>query len=124
AGVWLGAAVAVTALACGYYGVYVGGIVGFSALWWAVKRPAYWIGLSAAAITTGLLVLPVLVPYLRDRAADGVVRATNTEELQTYAADIRAHLTSSTDLDVKWYGRLYHNGEHPREVLFPGIVVL
>ena len=124
AGIWLGGAVALTALACGYYGVYIAGVLGVATIAWAVRRPAYWIGLGAAAITTAALVLPVIVPYLRDRAADGVVRVTNTEELQSYSADVRAHLTSSTDLDVKWYGRLYKPGERQKEVLFPGIVLL
>jgi len=122
----LGAAVAVAALACGYYGIYLAGMLGIAAIGWATRRRAYWLALGGAAVVAAALVAPIVVPYLRDRAAEGAgaVRGTNTEELRTYSADMRAHLTSSTALDVKWYGALYRPGERPREVVFPGLMVL
>jgi hypothetical protein len=122
-GLSLGGAVAATALACGYYGVYVGAVLGLATLWWAVRRPAYWMAIAVAAVVTAALVLPVFVPYSRSRAEEGAVRLTNVQELRDYSADWRAHLTSGTDLGSTWLAWLYAGDQKPKEVLFPGIVV-
>ncbi len=115
----LGAAMALTGLSCGYYGIFAAAMIGVAVLVWADRRPAYWLAIATAAAATLLFTLPVLRPYLLDRAAQGIARSTNPAELRSYSADWRAYLTSSTWLDSKWLGLMGIG----KEVLFPGIVI-
>lgn len=124
AGVWLGGALAVTALACGYYGVFACGLFGLATLWWASRRREYYLALAVSFVVTAVLVMPVFLAYSRARATEGAVRTMNVEELRNYSADGRAYLTSGTKLDSKWLGALYKSSERPNEVLFPGVVVI
>jgi hypothetical protein len=131
--VCLGAALAVTALASGYYGVFAGGVTALSALVWARKDPRYWISLAGAAAVTAALVLPVLVPYIRDRAAAGPMRTTSIEELRGYSATPRDYITTGTRLGEAGLAMVARVKQHviPRvpigratENLFPGLVVV
>ncbi len=122
-GVLLGGALAVTALACGYYGVYAGAVVGVAALVWSQRRRGYWIALGVGLVTSVVLVAPVLRPYLIDRAAAGVDSARKADEARLYSADWRAYLTSGTTLGARWESTVYQQGAVFKEVLFPGIVV-
>jgi len=124
AGVWLGGALALTALACGYYGVFCCGLFGLATLWWAGRSRNYYLALGLAFVVTAALVMPVFVAYARARATEGAVRTMNVEELRNYSADVRTYLTSGTTLDGKWLGALYKPGDRLNEVLFPGIVVI
>ena len=119
AGLGLGAALALTALSCGYYGVFAEGLVGLAALWWMRRERAYWIALGLSAIAAGALVAPVVLPYLHARAAQGVVTAPALDELRAYSADWRAYLRLGSVLGRTWHGWL---GSGP-EVLFPGIML-
>ena len=65
-GVALGAALALQALACAYYGIFAGLMVGYGALFLATTRRlwrvrAFWIALVIAAATACLAVLPIFV---------------------------------------------------------------
>ena len=45
---WLGAAMALAGLACGYYGIFAGLMAGFGVLWFGITRkfyrdPSYWL---------------------------------------------------------------------------------
>jgi hypothetical protein len=120
---WLGAALALTALACGYYGVYGGGLAGAAALWWAQPRRRYWVALAVAAGATVAFVWPVLGYYLHERAAQGAVRATTPDELRVYSASWRSLLASSTDVGMIWTSAIARTGPL-KEVLFAGVCVL
>ena len=125
-GLWrgavLGAALALAALSCGYYGVYAGLAVGFAALWFAVGQPRlvrYGVGLLMAVVVVVGVVGPVLRPYLVLRSESGARRQINVEELRGYSADARAYLTSPSHAH-QWIRRAVGTG---REVLFPGAIV-
>jgi hypothetical protein len=117
----LGAALATAALACGYYGVYGGMLVGFASLVFARREAKYWIALGGAAVTAGLLVLPFVVPYMRVRAATGA-EPVRTEAALQISADLQDYLTAPTILEnaiapFKWT-------DFPHESLSPGLVQL
>jgi len=122
-GVLLGGALAVTALGCGYYGVFAAAVVALAGLLWAKRERAYWTALGVGIVTSVVLVAPVVVPYLRDRAAAGAVTRRSVDELRDYSADWRAYLTSGTTLDAMWGPALYRGAGTFNEVLFPGIIV-
>jgi hypothetical protein len=119
--VLLGAALATAGLACGYYGIYGGILVGFASVIFARRDAKYWLALGGAAVTAGLLVLPLVVPYLRIRAATGA-EPLRTEAAQQISADLQDYLTAPTTLEnvivpFKW-------AEPPHESLSPGFVLL
>jgi len=121
ASVLLGAALATAALACGYYGIYGGILVGFASVVFARRDAKYWIALAAAAATAGLLVLPLVVPYMRIRAATGA-EPSRTESGLQISANLQDYLTSPTILEnaivtFQW-------AEPPHESLSPGLVVV
>jgi len=60
-GVWLGVALSITGLSCGYYGVYAGGLIALVAVFFARPERPYWIAVGAAALTTSLLIGPVVL---------------------------------------------------------------
>ncbi len=123
AGAWLGGALAVTALACGYYGVFSAGLVVISSLWFASRRVEYWVALGVGVVVAVLLVLPVLGPYLHYRSLDGVARIVRIDDLRLFSANWRSYLASSTDLGILWTVPLSRTGPL-QEVLFPGISVV
>jgi hypothetical protein len=116
----LGVALATAGLACGYYGVYGGILVGFASVVFARREAKYWLALGGAAVTAGLLVLPFVVPYARIRAATGA-EPLRTEADQQISADLQDYLTSPTALEnaivpFKW-------ADPPHESLSPGFVL-
>ena len=121
-GVVLGAALAATALACGYYGVFAAAVVSVASLFWAERTRGYWWALAVAVVASVVFVAPVVVPYFAARGAAEVVTRPDVTEIRYYSADWRAYLTSGTVLDRAWNGVLYR-GARMKEVLFPGWVV-
>lgn len=122
----LGVTLALAALSCGYYGIFAGLTIGLAALWFAIGQPnqrRYWLGLGAAVLVAGVLVAPVLRPYLQLRAETGVRRVVNLDEARQYSASLRAYLSSPSRLHEwvsdRWLTRL----GPAREGLFPGIFV-
>jgi hypothetical protein len=130
-GVWLGAALALTGLSCGYYGVYAGGMAAVAALAFARRSRAYWMALGAGVLVTALLVGPVLLIYTRARAAEGVARTTPMAQLDFYSANASTYLTSGSIVQAHVLAamkgalsRVWPRVIEPaNEVLFPGIVV-
>ena len=118
----LGAALAVQALATGYYGIFAGLAVGLGVLFFACSRGlwrerAYW-GLTALAAATAIVaVLPFLLPYFELQRATGFGR--DLDEAVRYSADWRAYLASSAWLH-QWMLPLI---ERWNEVLFPGFLL-
>jgi hypothetical protein len=119
----LGLILSVQALACGYYGIYGGLIVGAGIVFYGVSRglwrsPRYWALALAAGAVAIAVVLPFFVPYLQLKASTGFGRALGETEL--YSADWRSYLTAAAWLHrwrlpllVKW-----------SDVLYPGTVAL
>jgi len=121
-GALLGLALALAALACGYYGIFAGLMVGLAAVWFMAGQRSwarYVLGLGAAMVVSATLVLPVLMPYLALRAETGTRSRVNPAELVEYSADARAYLTSPAHAH-RWVMDAVGRG---REVLFPGFVI-
>jgi hypothetical protein len=121
--VWLGAGLALTGLACGYYGVFAAALVVVAAIWWGVRRRDYWMALGIAVLTSILLVMPVLGLYLHYRAADNVARIVRIQDLAMYSADWRSYAMSSSDLGGVWTLPLSKMGP-VKDVMFPGIFAI
>jgi hypothetical protein len=114
----LGLALAVTGLACAYYGIFSGLIVSIGVLWFAGtdghwRSPAYWLRAALAAAIVLLVVLPFFVPYF-DMREEGFARSL--DEARRYSTVGPAYLASAVHVH-KWM--LPMLGEW-REVLFPG----
>jgi hypothetical protein len=121
-GAILGAALAVAALSCGYYGIFAGLALGVGAVWFAFRqaRPRrYWLSLAVAVVVAGALVGPVLGTYLKLRREQGAARVLNVEEARGYSADLRSYV-SSTSWAHESVSRAIGLG---KEILFPGVVV-
>jgi hypothetical protein len=121
-GLWLGLALAVQALACGYYGIFAGLLAGLGLVYFGVTRarwrePGYWVCGAVAAATSLALVVPFFLPYVRVQDELGFTRSV--EEAATYSADPQAWLASSAWAH-RWLLRLLG---HWNEVLFPGFVL-
>lgn len=118
---WLGAAMALQGLACGYYGIAGGLIAGLGVAWFGLfdgrgRRWQYWaLGLGAAVVAFALI-LPFYLPYLDLRDA-GFGRSL--EDARIHSVRWRSYLASPRlfdawlleIIDFRW-----------REVLFPGLL--
>jgi hypothetical protein len=122
-GAALGLALAVQALACGYYGIFAGLLTALGLPFFAITRGSwrsvrYWLaGVVAAAVAIGL-VLPFFLPYVRVQGELGFTRSV--EEAAYYSADLQAWLASSAWAH-RWMLPLLG---HWNEVLFPGALTL
>ncbi len=121
-GAWLGATLAVQALACAYFGIFAGLTVGLGALFYAYtrghwRRRAYWVAIALGAIVSIGLVAPFFVPYVRVQKELGFTRLL--EDAAMYSADWQAWLASSA-----WAHRwMLPWLERWNEVLFPGFLL-
>jgi hypothetical protein len=117
----MSAALALQALACGYYGIFGGLLVGLGVLLFAATRGLwrsrrYWSLVALAAAGAILPVVPFFLPYVRVQEELGFSRTI--EDAVMYSADWRAWLAS---------GAWAHRWWHPMlgtwsEVLFPGLL--
>ena len=130
--VQLGLALAISGLACAYYGLMMGLAVGVGALWFGPRHPTpkrYWVGLALAATVSVGVVAPALAPYAALRNEAGFRSSLNLEEADSYSADLRAFLHGHSgvlDVVLPDAGRsalLAYVGR-AAEVLFPGLIVL
>ncbi len=119
--VTLGLALWLQALACAYYGIFAGLMVGLGTLVYAVTRGLwrnrdYWTGIGLAAFVSVALTIPFFLPYLDVQRGAGFERTL--EDAQMYSADLGAWLASSA-----WAHRWWLPAIEPfNEVLFPGIL--
>lgn len=121
-GLALGGALAVTGLACAYYGIFAGLMVGTGLLWSLVvdrrlKQPAFWVGILVAVVVVLVVVGPFFVPYLSVREA-GFERSL--DEARLHSTGGRGYFASSA-LVHQWMLPLIGQW---REVLFPGFLAV
>lgn len=117
---WLGLALAVQALACGYYGVFGGLAVAIGLLWFAFwsgqfRSFRFWLTAALAAAIAVALVSPFLLPYLKIQQA-GFARSL--DDARMFRAGWRSYLASAL-LVYQWILPLIGQW---REVLFPGLL--
>jgi hypothetical protein len=122
-GAALGAVMAVTAICCGYYGVFVVLMVGYAAIvvatvrgWWWNAR--YWMALGVGAVVSMLLVLPAFLPYAQLQRVQGFSRSL--DDARQFSANWSDFLASASNLHA-WM--LPHLPPWV-DVSFPGFVAL
>ena len=124
-GVVLGITLGAQALACAYYGIFAGLIVGYSAVFFALTRRRlsdrrYWLAVGAGAGVSVLIVLPFFLPFIELQQA-GFRR--QLQDSVTYSANLTSYLASGARAH-RWL--LVAIRDWPRfiEVLFPGLLAL
>ena len=126
-GVALGIALAGQALACAYYGIFAGLMVGYGVVFLAVRRhlwrvPAFWIAVVIAAATAGAIVLPFVLPYLEMQRGSGFVRSL--DDARRYSATWQSYLASPAHGHRPLLIAARQLGWRIGEVLFPGILAI
>ncbi|AMY09617.1 hypothetical protein LuPra_02837 [Luteitalea pratensis] len=121
-GVWLGASLAIQALACAYFGIFAGLTVGLGTLYYGYTRGlwrerGYWIAIGLGAVASVSLVAPFFLPYVRVQKELGFTRLL--DDAAMYSADWQAWLASSAWAHRWMLPRL----GHWNEVLFPGFLL-
>lgn len=123
-GVVLGASLAFSALACGYYGIFAGLMLAVAGLVAARLDRRYWTALLAAVATSAILLGPVYVAFVRARAASGVPPLRwLPEHAREYSANLSAYLASGAFAHSWWLDALA-GVQMWKDVLFPGIGVV
>lgn len=117
---WLGAAMALQGLACGYYGIMGGLIAGFGVLWFSRfegrwREWRYWVLAILAAVLALAIISPFYGPYSEVRAS-GFGRTLDDARL--HSVRWRSYLASPRIFD-QWLLPIIGSW---REVLFPGLL--
>lgn len=120
-GALLGLALAVSALACAYYGIFAGLVVALGSLYFAAferrwRSPRYWVAVAIGAAVSVGLVLPFFVPFMAVQQELGFARTI--EDAAMYSANWQAWLSSAAWAHRWWLPWL----REPSEVLFPGAI--
>ena len=111
------------ALACAYYGIFAGLMVGLGTLVVAATRRRwrdreYWVAIALAAFVSVALTVPFFLPYLELQRETGFARTL--DDARMYSADLGAWLASAA-----WAHRWWLPWIEPfNEVLFPGVLTL
>lgn len=123
----LGAVLWLAGLACAYYGIFAGGMVGLGTIFFGItrgywKQARYWVLVAMAAAVCITLITPFFLPYVRMQEATGFARPLDG----SYSANLGAWLASSAWAHRWWvpYLQRPYFSENPSEALFPGIVAL
>jgi MFS family permease len=125
-GAALGVALAAQALACAYYGIFAGLMIGYAVVFFAIRRGLwrnrdFWIALLAGAAVASLIVVPFLLPYLKLQEA-GFVRSL--DDARRYSATWQSYLASPSHLHRPILAIARQLGWRPGEVLFPGVLAI
>jgi 4-amino-4-deoxy-L-arabinose transferase-like glycosyltransferase len=126
-GVALGVALAVQALACAYYGIFAGLMVGYGVVFFAVSRqqwraPRFWMSVAIAAVIAWMIVLPFFLPYLELRRSGEFGRLL--DEARRYSATWPSYLVSSAHAHRTLLALARSLGWRTSEVLLPGILAI
>jgi hypothetical protein len=124
-GAHLGLALAAQALACAYYGIFAGLMVGYAALFLSVSRRLlwqrpYWIAITVAAAVSIACVLPFFIPFLEIQE-EGFRRTI--EDSRRYSANLASYMASPAHAHV-WLLEWSRQAGRWLEVLFPGGIAL
>ena len=125
-GIALGAALVLQALACAYYGIFAGLMVGFAVLFLSISRSlfrsaAWWkaVGTAAAVAIGG--VLPFLLPFIAIQEEEGFGRSLH--ESIAFSANAASYLASSATAH-RWLLERISSWPRWNEVMFPGFLTL
>ena len=126
-GVLLGLALAAQALACAYYGIFAGLMVGYGVLFLAVSRgvwraPRFWAAVAIAAVTSILVVLPFFLPYFELQREQGFARSL--DDARRYSATWTSYLATPAHAHGAVLALARRLGWRMSEVLFPGMLAL
>lgn len=118
----LGLILVIQALACAYYGIFAGLVVGLGVLYYAYtrglwKNRAYWGFVFVAAAISVALVGPFFLPYIDVQQELGFTRTI--ADANMFSADIGAWLASSAHAH-RWMLGILREWDGWNEVLFPG----
>ncbi len=124
-GLLLGAALAVQALSCAYYGIFAGLMVGYAVVFLAWSRAlwrsvAYWRAVAIGAAASVLPVLPFFLPYLAIQQ-EGFRRTL--EDAARYSANAQSYVASPAHAHG-WMLRVTAGWPRWTEPLFPGFLAL
>src|SRR5688572_18086124 len=126
-GLLLGLALALTGLACAYYGIFAGLATGVGLVWDLVvhrrlRDARFWAGVAVAATVVLLIVGPFFIPYLSVRDA-GFERSLN--EARVHSTNFGAYFASAVVVH-RWMLDLMERWGLDRwtEVLFPGFLAI
>lgn len=126
-GAALGAMLATQALACAYYGIFAGLLVGYAAVFLAITRRRwregrYWLAMAIGAAVSIAIVLPFFLPFVDLQQDRGFHRTL--DESRDYAANLPSYLASPAHAHG-WLLRIIE-ASLPRfnDVLFPGFLTL
>ena len=123
-GMALGVALAGQALACAYYGIFAGFVVGYATLVLAWSRglwrsARYWVAIAIGAMLSMLLVAPAFAHYLELQDQTGFGRSL--ADAEPYSAYLRSYLASAAHAH-NWLLPIIADWNH--EVLFPGFLAI
>jgi hypothetical protein len=119
----LGVLIAVQGLSCGYYGIFLGLMVGTGAVFYAWSRglwrePRYWARLALALLVAMGISLPLALPYVEMQLERGFVR--DLDLARQFSADWRAYLASP----ARAHAFLLPYIAGFQKVLFPGFLLI
>ena len=125
-GIALGTVLAAQALACGYYGIFAGLMVGYAVLFFAVSRNlwrdrSYWLAVGIGAIVSIACVFPFFLPYLSLQRDEGPLRAL--ADSIRYSANAQSYVASATHAHY-WMIGATAGWRRWTDVLFPGFLTL
>ncbi len=125
-GVALGVSLAVQALACAYYGIFAGLIVGYASVVLSITRKRwrearYWIAIAIGAVVAIAIVLPFFLPYVSMQQEGGFRRTI--EDSVRYSANLQSYFASAAHAHG-WLLNIVLRWPRFIEVLFPGFLTL
>jgi hypothetical protein len=119
-GIELGLALGLQALACAYYGILAGLMIGYGAIFLSVSRRlwtrTYWTAIAAGALVSAACVVPFFIPFLEIQ--EGGFHRT-LDESRRYSANLATYMASSAHAH-RWLLELSARFGRWNEVLFPG----
>jgi hypothetical protein len=126
-GLVLGLTLGAQALACAYYGIFAGLMVGYGVMFLATSRclwkvGRFWSAVAIAAAASIVSVLPFFLPYVAMQREEGFRRSL--ADALRYSAAPSSYLASPAHAHHWLLAMARALGWHAGEVLFPGMLAL